>query len=99
MIQATRIAAVVALSVGLFVAPGAPANAWASTTCFAYVTDFSSDDMSVIDTAANTVTTTIGVGAATDGLAIACAAEPEPPVPPGPTPPPVPTPATSKFTG
>ena len=37
---------------------------------FAYVTNGDSDNVSVIDTASNTVTTTVAVGAGPDGVAI-----------------------------
>ena len=94
-----RVAAFAVLALSLIVVPGSPARA--STTCFAYVTDALSNNVSVIDTAANTVTATIPVGVSPLGEGTGCRTEPEPaPDPtPAPTAAPEPTPATPRFTG
>ena len=68
MFQATRFVALGALALGLVVAPGASAQA--ATTCSAYVTNFDSDNVSVIDPATTTVTTTIPVGNNPFGVAV-----------------------------
>lgn len=55
-----RIFGSLALLVGLMVAPGSPAGA--ALLCTAYVTNGDGDNVSVIDTATTTVTTSIDVG-------------------------------------
>ena len=65
-----RVAAFAVLALSLIVVPGSPARA--STTCFAYVTDALSNNVSVIDTAANTVTATIPVGVSPLGEGTGC---------------------------
>lgn len=63
------VAALAVVASALVVVVGA-APASAATVIRAYVTNFSSDTVSVIDTASNTVVATIGVGNGPIGVAV-----------------------------
>ncbi|MGW8955788.1 YncE family protein [Streptomyces sp. NPDC055709] len=61
----------VAVVAGLAAPLALATPAAAATGTFAYVTNFNSNNVSVIDTATNTVTTTIPVGTVPNGVAVA----------------------------